>query len=370
MPITIDEHALSRRHTNTEDGYSSTLELKFFVFEEADDAAADAAAASFLPAIYGGKHLQSYTLDPKGAGFWDGTALYGWKKPKEKVFNFRTTGGTQHITQSLQTIETASTGDSGAPDCEGVIGVNGDTIAGTDITVPVYAFEETHYVPLAYMTLAYRLILFAMTAKTNSAPWREFNEQECRFLGVTGSQRGIDDWELTFHFDGSPTVTDLPVGPDMTISEKKGWEYFWVLYQDKADASCLVKKPRAAYVEKVYRTADFKLLGLDPPEVTIEQGSTQVDPAGSSPVLFDVVFDQVVTGFTTAGIDLSGTASSTTPALSLSGSGAVYVLSVDNLHGGMGQVVAAVKANAAVSILGVGNNPSTSTDNLVVYNIP
>ena len=36
---------------------------------------------------------------------------------------------------------------------------------------------------------------------------------------------------------------------------KKGWEYLWVRYQDTEDANAkmLIKKPIAAYVEKVGR---------------------------------------------------------------------------------------------------------------------
>ena len=50
----------------------------------------------------------------------------------------------------------------------------------------------------------------------------------------------------------------------MTGIDKKGWEYLWVRYEDAEDAAAnaLVKKPTAAYVEKVYEEGDFAGLGI------------------------------------------------------------------------------------------------------------
>ena len=46
---------------------------------------------------------------------------------------------------------------------------------------------------------------------------------------------------------------------------KKGWEYLWVRYGDAEDtaAKAIVKKPMAAYVEKVYEDGDFSSLGIE-----------------------------------------------------------------------------------------------------------
>ena len=57
--------------------------------------------------------------------------------------------------------------------------------------------------------------------------------------------------------------TRLVVGPITGIA-KKGWEYMWVRYADSEDtvAKAIVKKPIAAYIEKVYDEGDFSLLGI------------------------------------------------------------------------------------------------------------
>jgi hypothetical protein len=81
------------------------------------------------------------------------------------------------------------------------------------------------------------------------------------FQGASGSQRGQEDWEITFSFAASPNATDLTVG-DITGIEKKGWEYLWVRYADAEDEETLIKQPVAAYVEQVDEYGNFALLGI------------------------------------------------------------------------------------------------------------
>ncbi|MBM7326741.1 Ig-like domain repeat protein, partial [Agrobacterium sp. S2] len=55
------------------------------------------------------------------------------------------------------------------------------------------------------------------------------------------------------------------------------------------------------------------------PTVTINQAATQADPTSRSPILFDVVFDKPIVGFSAADIQLSGTAGATNVAITGSG---------------------------------------------------
>jgi len=86
---------------------------------------------------------------------------------------------------------------------------------------------------------------------------------ECLFLGAAGAKRGSGDWEITFRFAASPNVSNLTIGA-ITGIDKKGWEYLWVRYADQVDdgAKALVKRPVAAYIERVYEYGDFNLLGI------------------------------------------------------------------------------------------------------------
>ncbi len=138
-----------------------------------------------------------------------------------------------------------------------------DNVEGVDITVPVYNFAETHYLADAVVTLAYRVQLFNLTGTVNNGSFRGLAGGECLFLGASGSMRGEADWEVSFRFAGSPNKTGLQVG-DIAGINKKGWEYLWVRYQDSEDmaAKVLIKKPIAAYIEKVYEDGNFGLLGI------------------------------------------------------------------------------------------------------------
>ena len=132
---------------------------------------------------------------------------------------------------------------------------------GTDVTIPVYSFTETHYIPIALVTGAYKATLFGLTGRTNNAGFKGFAIGEVLFLGASGSQRGEDDWEITFRFAASPNVTGLTIG-DINGIDKKGWEYIWVRYADAEDQKVLVKQPIAVYVEKVYEEGNFAGLGI------------------------------------------------------------------------------------------------------------
>jgi hypothetical protein len=179
------------------------------------------------------------------------------------VFQFDTGGGTQHITQSLVTMGAYAPPSRTAPYFGGAIGVTRDNVEGVDITVPVFNFSETHYIPAALITPAYQSVLFNLTGKVNNYAFRWFAEGECLFLGASGAQRGQDDWEITYRFAASPNRTGIIIG-DIVGIVKKGWEYLWVRYEDAEDtgANALVKRPMAVYVEQVYDWADFSLLGI------------------------------------------------------------------------------------------------------------
>jgi hypothetical protein len=241
-----------------------SVDLLYVVDGTEDDAAVRALVEATIPAIYAGLVFQSYRIAHQGSGLWEVSVRYGKldpKEPGESSFSFDTGGGTTHITQSIATVNSYAPAGETPPDFKGAIGVNNDSVEGTDITIPVYNFKETHYIPVALVTPAYKAILFYLTGKVNAFPFKGFAPGEVLFMGASGSQRGQEDWEITFSFAASPNVTGLTVG-DITGIDKKGWEYLWVRYQDSEDADVLVKQPAAVYVEQVYPYGDFSLLGI------------------------------------------------------------------------------------------------------------
>jgi len=236
------------------------------------DATVTIAGIPFVLASHHVEPVNVWNVDasglPAGTMIWDGSALYqrfDWqpKETGESTFSFDTSGGTQHITQSLSTVAKYPAGT--APDCKGAIGVSqsGDSqmVEGVDIVVPVYNWSETHYLSNATVTAAYKQTLFGLTGKVNTAAFKGFAIGEVLFLGASGSQRGTEDWEITFRFAASKNKVGLTIGT-ITGIDKKGWEYLWVRYKDSIDANVKVKVPAAVYTEQVYENGDFSGLGI------------------------------------------------------------------------------------------------------------
>ncbi len=267
MSTTVLEKFDSRASTT---GPSASVELTYTIRGTDDDLVAKAQLLIDSPETYDGLVRQSAEIEPvDGRDLWSGVVHYGVAKGAERPetgdssFSFDTGGGTQHITQSLETVSSYAPPGKTAPNFGGAIGVTHDSVQGVDITLPVYHFAETHYLADAVVTLAYRGTLFHLTGKVNNASFRGLDAGECLFLGASGSKRGEDDWEITFRFAGSENKTNLTVG-NITGIAKKGWEYMWVRYETAEDdtAKALVKKPAAVYIEKVYEDGDFSGLGI------------------------------------------------------------------------------------------------------------
>lgn len=273
MP-TLTEKIDSREWTT---GKNPSVTLHYTLDGTANDLTAKALLLDNTPNYYDGLKRDEATLEPivvdeiTDTGKWACTVKY--VKPQQSTpevgdstFSFETRGGTQHITQSLATVasyKAPSIPGAAAPNFHGAIGVTENAVEGVDIVVPVYTFSENHYLDPADVTTAYKSVLFSLTGRVNDAPFKGLSAGECLFLGAAGTQRGDDPWEIGFAFAASPNVTGLTVG-EITGIAKKGWEYLWVRYQEAEDATArmLIRKPVAAYVERVYREGTFSALGI------------------------------------------------------------------------------------------------------------
>lgn len=266
MSIVVEERFESREVAA---GESPSADLQYWISGTNDDEAALGAMLAAAPLIYGPLVYKSATCKPLGYELWEGSVRYGPYKKEDtpetgdSSYQFDTGGGTTKITQSLATSQSKAPAGKTAPNFNGAIGVTHDGVDGVDITIPVYNFSETHILADESVDGAYKAAIFALTGTTNDATFRGFAVGEVLFLGASGSKRGEDDWEITFKFAASPNVAGLVVGT-ITGINKGGWEYLWIRYADEEDAAAkvLVKKPIAAYVEKVYNAGDFSNLGL------------------------------------------------------------------------------------------------------------
>lgn len=271
MPVTFHELASSRVH---ETGSNGTRELKYVAMGSSDDVEVRSEAESQLPGSYDGVGNRRIRVEPVDSnhGLWEVTANYRTNESQQEPpqsgdssYSFDTTGGTQHITQSKQTVSGyGAPGIPAIPDFDEAISVTEDGVEGVDVTIPVFSYTETHFVPAASVTSGYVNTLFNLTGRVNSGSFKGFAAGEMLFLGASGSKRSSEDfWEITYRFACSPNATGLNVGPITGIA-KKGWEYLWALYEDveDGDAKRIVKRPVAAYVERVYDAGNFGGLGI------------------------------------------------------------------------------------------------------------
>jgi hypothetical protein len=277
MPLTLTEK-LDSRKWNT--GDNASVEMVYVLTGTSDDLTAKTLIENSTAQTYNGLVRQSINLEPewvdtvRADGRWVATIRYGVRPPQEvgeSSFSFDTAGGTQHITQSLGTVHRYAPPGKTAPDFKGAIGVTHDNVEGVDITVPVFNFSVSRRIPIAQWSASYVGTLYSLTGKVNSGGFSvtingntyNFAAGECLFLGASGDESSASEFvEVNYRFAASPNRTGITVG-DMTGISKKGWEYLWVRYADSEDAAAkaIVKKPVAAYVEKVYEDGNFGLLG-------------------------------------------------------------------------------------------------------------
>jgi len=257
---------------------SPSSDLLFSVLGTESQTEARALVEAVIPDVYAGLVFKNYHLTHLGGGVWEASARYGEDDseaeepdpsgepvdPADELgssYSFETSGGTQHATQSLETIAKHAKPGKVPPDFKGAVGVSADGVEGVDITVPVFRFAETYSIPAGFVTHAFKLTLFTLTGKTNNAPFKGFAAGEVLFLGASGSRRNLEKWEIGYQFAASKNAVGLKVG-DMVGIAKKGWEYLWVRYGDVEDQKVLVKQPESAYIERVYDPGNFAELGI------------------------------------------------------------------------------------------------------------
>jgi hypothetical protein len=211
---------------------------------------------------------ESYSVSFLGDNAWQVTINYAkdganeGTEPLKRARSFDTTGGTQHITQAYGETKYGTN----APAQQNAIGVDSNGVNGVDIVVPQLQWQESYDVPNAFVTDAYIRGVSSVTGTTNSGAFRGFQAGEVLFVGCSGSQEWDDEkgrgpWSLSFRFVASKNVTNETIG-DIGGVNKKGHEYVWVRYEESESSNQLIKKPKAVYVNKVYREEDFSALGI------------------------------------------------------------------------------------------------------------
>jgi hypothetical protein len=271
-------------------GSRSSIQAHYKIFDSTDRATVAALVLATAPATIDGLVLNSYTVSPLEGAAWEARVEYGpvarrdrsQRETGEAALSFDTRVQTQHITLSRSTITAYGANDANGvaatTDWGGLIGVSGanQTLQanGADVQLATFGFQITKYWPATNVGGSYISTLHDLTGTVNNGTVSltfnisptttdnfTFQAGELLFLGAQGSLRGEEDWELTYAFAASSNTTSLTIGGIGPIT-KKGWEYVWARYRSDLGGTTAVLTPRAVYVEQVYRTADFSLLGL------------------------------------------------------------------------------------------------------------
>ena len=279
MAITVSEKPESRGGSR---GDSENRELIYTILGTSDDGDAYDALEEASPTVYDGLVRRSWSVKAVGvdeeedAGTWEGTVQYGLARrlppPKtgEKILTFDTGGGSMHITQSIQTLNSYVPTGKTAEDFGGAIGVTHDAIEGVDVGVPAFNFTATYYMPAAEVNADLVEAFHELSQHVNEESYSitftrppitlTFGPHELLLLNVSGGPRSEDDYELAFKFSAQHSMSDLEVG-DITGIHKDGWAYMWVRYADKEGATAVLKKPVQVNVEQVLYSGDFTRLG-------------------------------------------------------------------------------------------------------------
>lgn len=264
----VEQAFFDRTQAVNKYGNYTVADVPYFVFEAASEDDAIAAVYNSSPSVFMWMQRESVAVEERiNEDTFKVIARYEKQEQEEEippaVYTFDTGGGTQHITQSIETVNRYP---ADAPDYKGAIGYDGENVAGVDIAQPTLNLTETHYFPEDVVTTGFIANLARRTGMVNGDGFRGFSPGEVLFLGASGSKRDDEEnplWEITYRFAVSQNRSNFRVG-DITVGAKWGWEYLWVRYGDEVDDAKkqIVKKPVAAYVEKVYYLTNFSGLGL------------------------------------------------------------------------------------------------------------
>jgi hypothetical protein len=179
-------------------------------------------------------------------------------------FNFQAQGA--HIVQSLETIASYAPSGETAPDFKGGINMVLDggeySPEGVTLDPPAETFS-LEYAPLnAVVTQSWLDTLSSLCGRVNEYEFMGYPAGSLMLVRVGGSIRTTEDWHFDFGWAYIENDSDIPIGDEITVDFKEGFDLLWVLYSNTVDAGDFVRQPRAAYVERVYKRGDFDLLGL------------------------------------------------------------------------------------------------------------
>lgn len=177
------------------------------------------------------------------------------------ISSFSVAGGSIHLQQSYATRVYPING--AGVDFNNGIGWDGSGFEGVDIPAPAINFEITARTPRGFLRSVGEFLnrILPYVGTVNADTFYSCAPGTVLFNGITSGQlrqgtssQGVkfSYWEMIFSFSAMPSTV---VNIDGVAVPKGGWEYLWNL----ADENGTIQ---ATYVETVFRSSNFKGLGL------------------------------------------------------------------------------------------------------------
>jgi hypothetical protein len=136
-------------------GLNGGASVPYLVYGTTDPIEAETELIAQTPGSFDCLTKVDGTVEPLTLNAWRGTVRFGNVPPEgATIISFDTTGGVQHITQSLETVGSYAPVGETAPDFHGAIGVSKDAVEGADIVVPVLNFSVIKSLPASSLTFA------------------------------------------------------------------------------------------------------------------------------------------------------------------------------------------------------------------------
>ena len=255
-----------------------------------------------IPRTLHGRILSRYGLSYLGNQHWDVTAEYR-DRPQEDITSFSTGGGSQTITQSIQTIAQGDPSVDPNRDIERAINFDGKKVAGTDVVTakptlvviqrmdrelfeakwPVTS-ERGSTTPNQFTGLKdgdftndeynnYAQLLVDYTGKVcDDGGWFEaigpssYQRREVLLINASGRLLNTDAYEITYELgiQLSQNIT-LPPSLNNTVIRLQGWDYLWYEYEQKDNADSSRTLPSATYYRQEQIYWERKFVGVIPP---------------------------------------------------------------------------------------------------------
>ncbi|QDV23591.1 hypothetical protein [Aureliella helgolandensis] len=176
--------------------------------------------------------------------------------------SFDSTGGTVRVFTSLDTASFVRPGRT-APNFRSLIGIKDGDPEGVDKTVPALKLSYSYKWPSNVINNAYVKALAGLVGMTNSATWDTYGAGELLFLGASGEIIPNVPTTISYSYAASADVTGLTIA-DITGVAKGGHDYLRVAYEEEADATAKkkIRRPLAAYVERIYGRTAFSSFGI------------------------------------------------------------------------------------------------------------